>query len=232
MQVTFQHRFPALGQSQQVMEARTRRGLPILRPSRDRGAIRKSPGSHQDRRWCQVDDPSLPDRGVKGLARWAEQTFAIEEPAPRISAGVWSRSAGIPANASMIAASVAFEAEIMGSRRGLPAMPPQAKQRNRSFRSAYDGPDIPISQGTMTFRYCGQFRPGPETPVKFRISGCSGRPIVACVFSSRSRFPAARAATVNKLFFSSDFGEDRPRKETNAPPHQTGPPGSIDMSET
>jgi hypothetical protein len=51
-----------------------------------------------------------------------------------MSAGTCSSSAGIPANAWMMVASVAFEAEIMGPRRRLPAMPPLADEGNRSLR--------------------------------------------------------------------------------------------------
>jgi hypothetical protein len=51
---------------------------------------------------------------------------------------------------------------------------------------------------------------------KFRISGGRARPIVA------RAFPAdLRPAAVNTLFFSGDFGEDRPqKKKISAPPRQ------------
>jgi hypothetical protein len=56
---------------------------------------------------------------------------------------------------------------------------------------------------------------------KFRISGGNGRPIVARHISSRLRRAAASLAAVNALFFSGDFGEDRPQnKKISAPPRQ------------
>jgi len=52
----------------------------------------------------------------------------------------------------MIAASVAFEAEIMDSSRAV-CDAAIGKERNRSFRSAYDGPNVLISQGILTFSF-------------------------------------------------------------------------------
>ena len=208
MQIAFQYCFSALGQSQQVMPARPRRGLPVLRPGRRRALDRKiattasAPAPVSGRRSV----PAGSRRERHGSSARADIRNRGTGPA-RSAPACWSRSAGIAANALMTAASVtAFEAEVMGSRR-LPAMPPLAKQRNQVLPAGipHDGPNIPTSQG----------RPWRKPADIIRCTGVGQIPYLGMprqtncrTFSGRLRSRLARATAVNPLFFPDDFGED------------------------
>ena len=87
MQIALKRGLAALGQSEKVVPARPRRGLPMFRPGRRLRGKRKSPRPHQDRRRRQLDDTAGTDRGVKGMAGRPEPALAVEKAAARDQRG-------------------------------------------------------------------------------------------------------------------------------------------------
>jgi hypothetical protein len=118
----------------------------------------------------------------------------------------------MPANASMMAASAAFEAEIMASRR-TSCNAAIGRERNRAFRSAYDGPKHPhIARHrdlelSLMIAWSDLAQP-PRDTGKIPYLGMLRQANCRMGAFQRSRFPAARAVAVNRLFFLDDFGED------------------------